>query len=378
MSVNKNPFFLTGYHGPNFFCDRKQETERLTSNLLNGVNSTLLSIRRMGKTGLIHHCFHLLNKNSKVKPVYIDIYSTQNFKEFTNTVAAAVVQAFPESNPIGKKLMKLIKSFRPIISFDPLTGLPEINLEFSRSGDYEQSLTGILSFLEQQKIEVLIAFDEFQQIATYPERNIEAFLRTLIQPLKNVHFIFSGSNKHLLSEMFNDSKRPFFSSTQAVYLEPIPHQEYFAYILEKFKQNKRKIDDDSINFILDFSKLHTYYTQVICNRLFACGESKINLETTKLKCSEILKEQEYIFYQYRSLLTNIQWNLLKAIAKTDKVYHPTSSDFLKIFKVGTATNVQRALEALLNKEMIYKDMDGQGQYYRVYDCFLSRWLEQQN
>ncbi|MFN6946390.1 MAG: AAA family ATPase [Cytophagaceae bacterium] len=371
-----NPFFLSGYYGPDFFCDREEETSRLSSNALNGVNSTLLSIRRMGKTGLINHCFYHLNKSKKIKTIYVDIYASQNLRDMTNSVAAAIMQAFPDSNTVGKRLMNVIKNLRPTIGFDPLTGLPEVNFEYSRSTQYEKSLMSLFTFLEEQKTTTVIAIDEFQQISTYPEKNTEALLRTIIQPLQNVQFIFSGSNKHLLSEMFNDSKRPFFSSTQAVYLGQIDQEKYAEYIKTLFDRYKKAISKEAIEFILEFSKMHTYYTQVICNRLFASVENKIDLEITRKKCAEVLKEQEHIFFQYRNLLTSIQWSLLAAIAKEDKVYKPTSKKFLSEHNVGTAANVQRALDSLLNKEMIYKEIEEEGTYYRVYDCFLSRWLEQ--
>jgi hypothetical protein len=369
-----NPFPLSGYHGSELFCDRRTETQKLISNIKNGVNSTLLSIRRMGKTGLVYHTFNSLGKSKNIHCVYVDIYSTQNLKDFTNQLGSAVLKAFPEKQSIGKKFMLLLKNFRPVISFDPLTNLPEVSFDFARPKEYENSLNGIFTFLESQGKTIVVAIDEFQQVTTYPEKNTEAMLRTIIQPLKNVRFIFSGSSKHLLNDIFSNSRRPFFASTQTLTLNPITKDEYGSFIREKFSSHKRKIGADSIGFICEWTRLHTYYTQAVCNRIFASGIKDITLQHVQMECNDLLKEQESIFFQYRTLLTSAQWELLRAIAKEDKLYHPSSKKFVSKHNVGTPSNVQRALEALLNKELIYNEQDEEGWHYRVYDCFLARWL----
>jgi hypothetical protein len=370
----ENPFPVSGYSGSDLFCDRVEETKKLLKNIENGINTTLFSIRRMGKTGLIYHLFNSLGKNRTIC-IYIDIYATRNLREFTNQFSSAVLKAFPERKSTGKKLIQFLKNLRPVISYDGLTGEPQVSFEFSQSKQYEHSLESIFSFLENQTPRIVIAFDEFQQITTYPEKNIEALLRSLIQPLKNVRFIFSGSHKHLLTEIFSQAKRPFFSSTQPLFLENIDRKIYLYFITEKFKSNKRKIDSEALDFIADWTRLHTFYTQVVCNRIFATGIKGISLSDVKEECDSLLKEQESIFFQYRNLLTSLQWNLLGAIASEDKVYKPQSREFIGKYNIGTSTNVQRTVEALMQKEMIYREEKERVSYYRVYDCFLARWLE---
>ncbi len=373
----QNPFPVSGYHGAALFCDRQAETKLLTSNALNGVNTTLLSERRMGKTGLIQHVFAQLRKK-KAQGIYIDIYATQSLKDFTNQLATAILKVYPEKNSIGKKFLQLLKSFRPTLSFDPLNGSPEVSFDFAQAKQYEQSLGGLFNFLEKQPTPIVIAIDEFQQVTFYPEKNMEALLRSHIQQLKNVYFIFSGSSQHLLSDMFGNTKRPFFSSTQSLYLGPIPADQYAPFISLKFSERKRQIAPEAVQFILEWTRLHTYYTQALCNKLFASGQKKVTLPIAQQVAADILLEHEPIFFQYRSLLTPNQWQLLKAIAGEDKVYQPSAKHFMQKYLLGTPANVQRSLEALLSKEMVYKQKDEQGFYYRVYDCFLARWLEKKS
>ena len=375
MQTQINPFHLKGYHGPELFCDRNEETALLIENVNNSVNTTLLSVRRMGKTGLIHHVFNTLAKEKKWTGIYVDIYATQSLAEFTDQLASAILETFPQKNSIGKKFINFIKGFGPVISYDALTGVPQISFSYSEPKQYENSLKGLLGFLEEQNKQVVIALDEFQQIANYPEKNTEALLRTIIQSLNNVMFIFCGSHKHLLIEMFNSAKRPFFSSTRPLYLNAIPDKEYVKFIKRLFYRNKRSIDDESLEFILKWTRVHTYYTQALCNKIYAQNTTDITIEDTYHACDSILKEQESVFYQYRNLLTSAQWNLLKAIGKEGKVHQPTGGTFIAKFQLGNPSSVKRSLEALLDKEMVLRENSKNSDYYQVQDCFLSRWLQ---
>jgi uncharacterized protein len=370
-----NPFPVSSYQGPDYFCNRQAEIKKLTAHALNGMHTTLLSIRRMGKTGLVQHLFRSLEKRKTVCCLYTDIYATQSQKEFINQLSTAALRAFPAKKKFGKKIWDFITGLRPVISYDNLTGQPEVSLQFSHARQLEQSLESLLQYIDKSGKLTIIAIDEFQQISNYPEKNTEALLRTLIQPLKNIRFIFSGSSRHILTEMFADNKRPFFGSAQMLELKSIPRHEYEAFIRQHFTARRRKIDEASLSFISEWTKLHTYFTQVVCNRIFAEGHTAISLPDVQRLCNELLTEQEAVFFQYRNLLTASQWQLLMAIAKEDKLYQPNSKNFISRYKLGTPSNVKRSLDALMTKEMIYQEQDEKGFYYRGYDCFLARWLE---
>ena len=370
-----NPFILKGYVGGEYFCDRDKESKLLINNAKNGLNSTLISIRRMGKTGLLHHTLHQLKANKAAIGIYTDMYDTENLQDFTNRIANAVLGAFPEKHPFWKKAYQFIKQLRPVISVDELTGSPQLTLDYTSPKQFESSLLAILRFLDEQEQMVLIAIDEFQQIVNYPEKNMEAVLRTQIQQLKNVHFIFSGSSPHLLSEMFNSAKRPFFSSAQTIQLQKIGREDYAGFIRYHFEKNKKNIDPEAIDFILQFSKSHTFYTQLLCNRTFQNAGRKVDLGLVQHAAHELLELNESVYFQYRRMLTANQWKLLKAIAKEDKMTQPGAAKNLQKYKLGTSSSVQRALESLLEKEMIYVESDDEGNSYSVYDCFLSRWME---
>lgn len=375
MSKPENPFVLSGYYGEEYFCDRKSETERIIEHASNGINTTLMSIRRMGKTGLIHHVMELMERKKSYKSIYLDIYATKNLAEMTNQLAGAVLNSFTEKQPIGRKFMEWIKSLRPVISIDPITGNPQVSIEFKETMAYEKTLGGMFKFLDAQGQPIFLAIDEFQQILNYPEQNVEALFRTNIQNLKHVRMLFSGSNQHLLTEMFHSGKRPFYQSTQTLKLREIAKEEYSAFIRSKYSQNKRSISENSIDFVLDFTRLHTYYTQKLMNRIFSSGLKKVEIDQAKSISQSVLLETEHVFFQYRNLLTQAQWQMLRAVAREGKLYQPHAKEFSGKYKLGQTSAITRSIDSLLTKEMIFQETDDRGTYYQVYDCFLSRWLE---
>ena len=245
----------------------------------------------------------------KIRGKRNDIYASQSIKEFTESLSQAILQQIPEQKSIGKRFLDLLKGFHPILSYDALTGQPEISFEFTEQKGAEKTLAAIFQFLETQDRRILIAIDEFQQIANYPETNTEALLRSYIQQLKN--------------------------------------------------------------FLLTWTRTHTYYTQTLCNHLYASSLKRIQEEDVRNICSDLLSSQQATYIQYRRLLSPVQWQLLIAIAKEERVFQPQSKAFLAKYKIGTPANSKRALEALLDKEMIFKEEDLRNSWYQVYDVFLS-------
>jgi hypothetical protein len=375
MEKNNNPFLLTGYKSPNYFCNRREETKLLNQLMLNGTNVTLFSIRRLGKTGLIQHVFYPYLSNTKISCIYLDILATKTLADFTNQIATAVYNRFPPQKTLGKKIIELFQRFRPVISFDELSGSPSLSLTIETKSQKENTIGQILNFLDKQNIKVVFAIDEFQQILEYPEKNTEAILRSCIQQLKNTSFIFCGSNQKMMHEIFNSAKRPFFASCTNLKLDYIGEKDYKKFISQKFKEYKRSMDDECLDFICSWTKLHTFYTQYFCSTLFAKQITKYTIKDAHETAISILKLNENTFFQYKNLLTSAQWNLLKAIAKEENVLQPQAKTFINKHQLGTPALVKRGIDALINKEIIFYNSSVEKPYYEVYDKFLMRWLQ---
>lgn len=368
----KNPFLLEPYTSKELFCDREQELKDIVSFLTNGSNVALISPRRYGKTGLIFRTFEEL-REKKYTCIYADIFSAQNLEDFLKILSEAIVSAV--SGSIIKKFFNALKNARPMLSYDSVSGSPQVSLSFQMDSQKPPTLKSILDFLEKQGKHVILAIDEFQQIRDFKETNIEALLRTYIQQLHHVKFIFCGSKKHLMTDMFTNAKKPFYESSRTVYIDRIDLEKYKAFIMSLFTKNGKNIDDDAVDFILEWTKRHTYYTQFVCNQVFAESSKKITLEDVKNTASSILRLEITNFIERRNLLTEKQWKYLVAVAKEGEVKKPTAADFLMKYQIGNAATAKKILTTLVEKELLLEQSDLSGKSYSVYNVFMSRWME---
>lgn len=364
-----NPFLITGYKSPKYFCDRESESRKLRDAIENQRNITLISLRRMGKTGLILHTFNQLSKDKSRVLIYFDIMGTTGLDEFAEVFSNAVIRAISRSNNALKGFLKKLAALRPGLSFDPHSGEPRISLDIRNEQDVGLSLNLLFELVAGEKRSFIIAIDEFQQISSYPEKNVEAILRSHIQQATNMNFIFSGSKKHMLSEMFSQPSRPFFSSTEMMFLDVIDRKSYFDFISSHFAARGKSIEEEALVLIADYTGMHTFYVQFLCNRLFSSFK-KVRGKEVNDTIRTILLENEAIYANYLNLLTTIQYRVLRAIAQEGVVENPTSGKFLARHQLGAASTVSQAVESLTGKEFIQNES---GRLI-LQDKFFAQWI----
>jgi uncharacterized protein len=372
MQIN-NPFLITGYISPEYFCDRQKETDTLIKGLKNQINTTLFSIRRLGKTGLINHVINKLKKD-KIKCVCLDIMMTKNIHEFAYQFSKAF---FEQTTSISRKILvsasEIFRSFSPSITVDSLTGQLSLELKLIRPDEIYTDLENIFEYIKKSNNKYLIAIDEFQQILNYNEKNFEAFLRSKIQFINNASFIFSGSKKNMLLSIFGSYSKPFWQSCSFMELLPIEKEIYFEFILEKLSQGNKIISNEALEFIYSSARGITYFVQLICNYLYNENLTKIEIEDAKQVFRKIINERSSYYINYANLLTRKQYEILSAIAKEGGISQPMGKDFLMEYKLGSASTVKSALDVLIEKEVIYHDKSK----YFLSDVLFSEWLKMQ-
>lgn len=366
-----NPFVYKGYEGPSYFCDREREAEQMVGALRNGRNLTVISPRKIGKTGLIKHVFHRIKETNKdAICIYIDIFATQNLYDFVQVFGATIIEeAVKREKSLMVKAFDTFKAWRPVLSYDSLTGLPTVSVSIEPSRE-EHTLKSIFDHIEKLKKDVYVAIDEFQQIANYPEKGVEALLRFHIQ-FSHAGFIFSGSRQHLMAEMFNSPKRPFFQSTEFVNLQPLSETIYYEFSRHFFEKRKGNLSEEVFRDVYQRFSGHTWYVQFVMNRLYETTKRADSIEQSN---QVILSVVDTLAPQYEimmTLLTTNQVNLLKAIAKEHKIAKPQSFEFVNKHNLSSPSSVKTALDVLVDKELVYPEKDG----YVVYDRFLAIWLQ---
>ena len=370
----ENPFILEPFKSKAYFCDREKETEEIIRNITNGRNTTLISPRRLGKTGLIFRVFdEMKERKLPYETIYCDISDTLSIEAFIKVISEAVVGRLGKQQKITA-FFKTLKSVRPLLGIDPLTGSPQVSFTFADDNQKQSTLKEVLGYLESYPQMVVLAIDEFQQIREYGDVNMEAILRKHIQHLHNVRFIFCGSKKHTMTDMFTNAKKPFYESTAFLYLSKLPIPVYSAFIKEKFALAGKTIDDDSIGFIIEWTKDHTYYTQRLCNEVFSLSGEAIGRKDIVTAIQTILDSERDRFQEIRRLVTRSQWKMLAAIAMEDSVSQITSAAFLSKYKISSGPTALRNIKALIDKELVLATTTEKGTGYSVYNVFLSRFL----
>ena len=351
-----NPFVVGKYLSDKYFCDREKDTEFLKKQIVNGRNVALISPRRIGKSGLIQHFFNQPDIKDAYHVFYVDIYATTSLGEFVYTLGKEIYEQLkPQSTVWKEKFFQIVSSFRVGFKLDTLTGLPGLDIGLGDIQIPQTTLDEIFAYIAESDKPCIIAIDEFQQIGEYAEKNVEALLRTKIQQCQKAQFIFSGSKRHTMTNMFNSPAKPFYQSAISMGLEAIPVNTYTDFAVRLFEEDG-----------------YTWFVQMVMNELFSLTtpDEVCTMDKVDLALQNVILSQEN---SYKTLLSNMpprQKMVLQAIAKEGVACNVTSAKFVKRYNLGSASSVQSAIKLLLKNDLVTHE-DG---CYRVYDYFFSEWL----
>ncbi len=369
---------MTGHIPSEYFCDRVEETKRLVQEITGrATNILLMSERRLGKTSLIEHCFEQPQIKDNFYTFYFDILHTSDFNEFIYEFQKQVFDALmPRGQKVWSSFLQAVRSVTPKFSVDPLTGMPTFALELGNITAPETTLDEILAYLEKADKPCVVAIDEFQRITRYQEKNIEAMLRGKIQHLSNTRFVFAGSERHILADMFGSYNRPFYHSTMVMSLERIDIDVYANFAQRQFERYEKSIEEDTLHRLYSAFDGNTFCMQKMLHVAFnktpiggICG-----LDTINQVLSEILSDNEHAYRENLSRMGVKQKAVLYAIAIEGVARQVTSVDFITRHSLGTASSVQAALRVLLENDWITVS----NKEYTLSDKFMSLWLKRQS
>lgn len=368
-----NPFVTKGYAGPEYFCDRVEETKKLVELTTNGNNVALISPRRVGKTDLIHHCFQQPELKDSYHTFHIDIYATESLRDFVNIFGQAILNELkPKGRMAWEGFISALRSIRSEITFD-INNFPTWSLGLGNIENPMVTLDEIFQYLGSADKPCVVAIDEFQQITRYSQaNNIEALLRTYIQRCNNATFIFSGSKRHLMGEIFTSPSRPFYQSVMIMNLQPISIDKYEEFARLQFEKYGKGIEDGVVESIYNKFDSVTSCIQRTLNVLFFKTQSG-----GVCTCGMVDNAVDYILDMfsetYSDLLDRIpekQREVFVAIAKEGVAKGITGKQFIKKYHLQTASVVNAATRSLLEKDFITVDKGA----YTIYDPFFALWL----
>lgn len=371
---NEAPFVFGVRVEGDTFTDRKEETNRLKMNFLYGVNTILISPRRMGKTSLVEKVSSMVECES-LKIAKIDAFGCRSENDFINAFATAVVRATSTKwEEWIENTKTFLSRFIPKISIgqDPLSDF-SIALEYNKSNTVTEDILQLPETIAKQKgIKIVICIDEFQQIADFPDSlTFQKKLRSIWQLQRNVSYCLYGSKKHMMETMFQSQSHPFYRFGDVFYLNKIAESDWVEFICNRFKVTGKEISPELATEICSVTDRYSSYVQQLSWLVWLRTTFRATKEDVEYGIDHMLDACEPLFIQQTESLSSYQMNFLQAL--TDGVTTGfTRSEILNNYQLGTAANISRLKKALTEKDLIALTAPKKLQ---ISDPILALWLK---
>lgn len=369
----RNPFVTNGYAGSEYFCDRVEETAIIRELLLNENNIALISPRRLGKTELIWHVFDDERMRREYNCFVVDIYATKSIGDFVNMLGKTVIDELrPKGRTAWEKFLAVVSSLRSEITFD-MNGQPVWSVGLGVVNNPSVTLDEIFTYLDCADKPCIVAIDEFQQISRYDDPTVEAIIRTYVQRCTNAHFIFSGSQRHMMNEMFTSPSRPFYQAVTIINLKPLDLKVYADFCGGKFEEAGKHLDGRVVPLLYERFEAVTSYMHRILNVLFSrtdCGSTCVP-EMVDEAIEFILRLSSDTYESLLYQMPEKQRQLFLAIAKAGKSKEVMGGRFIREHNLNSSSSVSSALRGLLEKDFVTVDSN----VYSAYDQFFVLWLK---
>lgn len=354
------------------FTDRVKETRQLLLNFTHGLNTIIISPRRFGKTSLVNKAINSLSDNSIV-PVFIDIYDCRDEFDFYNRFSEAILkQASSSLDTALKNISDFIGRIAPKISVSPdNTSEYSISLGLSPRQIVPEDILNLPEKIALKRGKhLVVCIDEFQQIGEFPDSlQIQKRLRGVWQHQKNTSYCLFGSKKHMLENIFQNKRMPFYQFGQLIYLERIPETDWVEYIISRFRKDGKKISEELAKRICEIVDRHSSYVQQLAWNLYVETDDEATEEGLEAAVSGLLAQNNSFFTEQIRPLSSYQINFLKAICCG---IHSgfTSEKILSSWNLGSKSNVSVIKKALLGNEMI----ESRGKDIYISDPVFEIWL----
>ncbi len=370
-----NPFQYGSVVVGDAFCNRRTELRDLSRAVENGEKMFVYSERRLGKTSLVRSVLDGLPRKRFVG-IYVDLWPTDSEGSFAAATARAISQAVAStSSKMLETAKRLFTRLVPSITLDN-DGQPSLSFGAAAPRKTELELEEVLqapaAIAAREKRRVAVVFDEIQRILDYESDLVERKLRSVIQHQADVSYLFLGSRKHLVQQMFLDQSRPLYRSAGHYPLGPIAEEHWIGFIRERFVDAGKRIGDDMIRVICRLTQGHPFYTQHLGHVLWerTSPGTEVGEDSLRAAVRILLERESFAYTTLWESLTSHQRHFLTGLALEPTAVKPFSSAFTRRYGLRSASNAQRASQALLEKDLI----DPENGSFVIVDRFLRLWI----
>lgn len=373
--MTTNPFQYGNVVVGDAFCNRQAELHDLQRAVENGEKMFVYSERRMGKTSLVRTVIDSLPTKRFVS-VYVDLWPTDSEGSFAASTARALSHAVSStSSKMLDTAKRLFTRLVPSITLDD-QGNPSVSFGAVSPRKPEQELLEVLqapaAIAAREKRRVAMVFDEIQRILDYENDLVERTLRSVMQHQADVCYLFLGSRKHLVQQMFLDKSRPLYRSAGHYPLGPIAEEHWTGFIGKRFRDAGKRIDHGMIQVICRLTQGHPFYTQHLCHVLWERTASKVTVTEDSIQdaVGVVLEREGFAYATLWESLTAHQRRFLIGLALEPPEAKPFSSAFTRRYSLRSASNAQRASQALVLRDLIEPENGS----FVIVDRFLRLWI----
>jgi AAA+ ATPase superfamily predicted ATPase len=356
------------------FVNRVKEKQMLKNNLSAGINTLLISPRRLGKSSLVKAAMTEIQKeNADIKVCFIDAFTIKSEEEFYQILAREVIKSDSKKWEIWiSTAKKFLMALSPKISIgsDPMTDF-SVGLEWKAIKENELELLNLPEKIAQaKKIHIVICIDEFQNLAKLKDFELlEQKMRSVWQHQQNVTYCLYGSKRHMMMEIFNSPSKPFYRFGQIMFLSKIAENEWVDYIVNSFEKTGKTISAELALELVKMVDSHSWYVQQLAYFVWNLTENKANSEILRQAIEQVIDANLPLYQNECDTLTASQLNLLIAIADNKKLL--TAVETLNKYNMGTPQNVSKNKKVLQNRDIIEKTKDG----FAFLDPVFKRWFK---
>jgi len=370
--MNKNPFYTRELPLNASFCNRVKELDELTRHAQNKMNVVLFSPRRYGKTSLIKRVMDKISKKGVVT-IYADLFGVTSREDIANRIAKAMYENTSKKRKLFDKLLKWLFSWRPVVKLDDKPGA-KFTLDRVEGVKDEHLIDEVLEAIDKMSSVAeggcCVVLDEFQEIARIKNSlAIEGLMRSHIQQHNKTAYVFVGSRRTMLKDMFNEKKRPFYRSATNYELKPLPDLELSGYIMEAFKHAGKTCPVTEAEKIVKLVQGYAYYAQKIGYCVFERTDKIVKPETFEAGITDFFEDEKPYYEKMLSLLSTQQTKLISALAK-EPTQTPYGNEYIAKHKLGSLSAIQGGIRKLISIDYI----DKQAGYYELVDPLFKMWL----
>jgi len=366
-----NPFYFGNEVSGDDFCNRVRELDVLKHDIDSGLNVLLYAPRRFGKTSLLKQLQHNLSDEAQYKVIFFDWFSVASVDEFIQRYFDAIAHSFDSTADKVFSFFKSVLQLRPNISMS-IGALGETSYSLSLDKKEEgRVLEEVLNlpylYAQHKQVKVVVIWDEFQEVEQF---HLEKKIRSVIQAhSRHVSYIFSGSKKSILAQMFNDKGRAFYRSVKHLRIDEIHLDDWLDFAMQKFESTGKIITPEQIKRIYSITAGFPYYMQQLLFMVWDDAEHVVTEQSMKCSLALMLERENDLYALIWSQLTQNQKRAAKHIIRNAGANLYTN-DALRISDLS-ATTLKSTLESLLKKDVCDRAED---RYYFV-DPFMAYWLE---